>query len=73
MDLVLKEKVGKWSKIAKERGSQDPPVLEGRRIGRTQRETSQSPWHRRNEIADHEYIVPVMVVGRGNICPSSAG
>jgi len=73
VDFVLDEKVYQGYQSAKEGTSEHLPVLDGYWIRRAQSQTAQRPWQGSNQIADHEDVVPVVVVCRGDICPSSTG
>jgi len=73
VDFMLKEKVCSWNKSAKEGGSKDLPVLDSYWVRRTNRKASQGPRNSGNKIANHEDVVPHMVVCRCNIGPSSTG
>lgn len=72
MNLVLDKKVNQRHKGAKEQTGHNLAVL-GRAPVLAQGKTSQSPRQRRNQIGDHEDIMPVMVIGRCHVGPASAG
>lgn len=71
MNLVLYEKVNQRNESSKESASEVFPVLYRRRIGRTEHEASHGPRQCRNQIADHEDIMPIMVICACHICPST--
>jgi hypothetical protein len=71
VNLVLNKKVDQRHQSRKERAGKQLSVFERRRVRRTQGEAAQRPWKCRYEVRDHEDVVPVMVVGRGDICPSA--
>lgn len=71
MHLVLDEEVHQRNQRPKESTRQVLSVLDGLRVGRTQRQTSQCPRQRSHQIADHEDVVPIVIIRARNICPSS--
>ena len=73
MNLVLDEEVDQRYESRKERSSKDLPVLEGSGVARAQGETAESPGQSSDQIRDHEDVMPVMVVSRRDVCPSTAG
>jgi hypothetical protein len=73
VNLVLDEEVHKRHKCRKESSAQVFSQFDGTRIRRTQCETSQCPRQSCDQVADHEDVVPVVVIRACNICPSSAG
>lgn len=73
MHLVLNKVVYQWHQSTEEKAGHDLAVLDGPAVVRAQRKTAKSPWQSSHEIRDHENVVPVMVIGRGDICPSTAG
>lgn len=72
VDFVLNEEVNEGHQRAKEETGEPLPVLGGYRIRRTQGKTAQGPWQGGHKIADHEDVVPVMVISRGNVGPPAA-
>ncbi len=62
VNLVLKEEVNERNKTAEERAGQYPPIFDCYRVRRTERKASQCPRYGRNQIADHEDVVPIMVI-----------
>jgi hypothetical protein len=73
VNLVLDEKVDQRHKRGEKTSSKDLSIFERGGIVGAQGDTAYCPWQSCNKVRDHEDIVPVMVVGGGNICPSSAG
>ena len=73
MDLVLNEEVNQWHKGREETAGKNLTVLERSSILRTEGNAADCPWQSCDEVGDHKDVVPVMVIGRGDICPSSAG
>lgn len=71
MNLVLDEEVNQGNKSAEEGAGQIFAVFDGLRVGRTQSQTSQCPWQSGDQVADHENVVPVMIVGTGHVGPST--
>lgn len=73
MHLMLNEEVHQRHNHAKERPCQPLPPPDRPSIANwTQRQTSQSPRQGRDQIGDHEDIVPVMIVRRSNVRPPTA-
>ena len=72
MHLVLNEEVDQRYEGAKERSSQVFPVLDRFRIGWAQSQASQRPRQCRDEVADHENVVPVVVIRARDVRPSTA-
>lgn len=73
MHLVLNEVVNQWHQGTEEEAGNDLAVLDGPAVVRAQRKTAQSPWQGSHQIGDHEDVVPVMVIGGSDICPSTTG
>lgn len=71
MNLVLDEKIDQRHQRAKECASQILPIPDCLRIGRAQCHDSQSPWDGGDQIADHENIVPTVIIRARDICPAS--
>jgi len=71
--LVLDEIVDQWHQCSKEKASHDLAVLDGTTVVRAQGQAAQSPRQGGHQIRDHENVMPVMVVGGGDIGPASAG
>lgn len=73
VNLVLYEEIDKRHKGSEEGPAKDLPVVDGLGVVWAKGETSDGPWQGGNKIRNHEDVVPVVVVGRGNIGPSSTG
>lgn len=73
MDLVLDVKVYQGQDAAVEGARRIFPVLDCDRIRRAQRNAAKGPWDGGEQVGDHKDIMPVVIVGRGDIGPSSAG
>jgi len=73
VDLVLNEEVDQWHQSAKEGARDVFPVFDGLGVGRAQRNTTGCPRNGEDDVGNHQNIVPVMVVGRSDVCPSSTG
>ena len=69
--LVLDKEIYQRDQSSKESSSQPLPVLDGSWIWRAQNQAADSPRQSRHQIADHEYIVPIMVIRARDICPPS--
>ena len=72
MHLVLNEEVHKWHDRPKESRSQVLPIFDCLWVWGAQHNAPNSPRQSSNQIADHEYIVPVVIIGTCNVCPSTA-
>ncbi len=71
VDLVLDEEINQRHKCAEEGCRQPLPPSYGSRIRRAECYAAQRPGQRRNQVADHEDIVPVMIIRRRHVCPST--
>lgn len=72
MHFVLDEVVDQWHQSAKEQAGQNLAVLDSAAVVRAEGEATESPGQSCHQIRDHENIVPVVVISRGNISPASA-
>ena len=72
MDLVLDKKVNQRDQCAKEATGKVFPVLDRFRIRWAQGNAPGGPRNGKDEVRDHQYVMPVMVVGRGDVTPPSA-
>jgi hypothetical protein len=73
VDLVLDKKVNEGNQSGEESASKYLSILDGFGIGRAEGNATQCPRESCHEVRDHEDVVPVMIVGRCNVCPSSTG
>lgn len=71
MHFVLDEKVDQRNQSREKSSSEILSQLDGLRVWRTQCNATDGPRQSGNQIADHENIMPIVVIGRRNICPSS--
>lgn len=71
MNLVLDEEVDQGHQGTKETASKEFAVSNGFRIVPAESKTSQRPREGGHEIGNHENIMPIVVVGRCHICPST--
>lgn len=71
MHFVLNEEVEHRNQSRKESRTQPFPILDSIRIRRAQQNATNGPGNCRDQIADHEDIVPVMVIRARNVCPST--
>jgi hypothetical protein len=69
MHLVLYEEVDQRNECRKESTSQILPILYSLRIRRTQHNTPNGPRQRRNQITNHEYVMPIVIIRARNIRP----
>ena len=70
---MLYEEIHQRHERPEEGAREDLPVFDSFSVRWAQREAAQRPRQRRDEIRDHEDVVPVVVVRRGDICPAAAG
>lgn len=68
---MLNKEVDEWDETPVERARHIFPVFDGGRVRRAQRNTAEGPWNGGKQVRDHEDVVPVMVVGRGDIGPAT--
>lgn len=73
MHLVLDKVVDQRDEGAKEETSKNLSVLNSPTVVWAQGQATDSPRQSRDQVRDHKDIVPVMVIRRRNICPSTAG
>jgi len=71
--FVLNEEIYQWHKSSKETAGKSLAVLECSGVLRAQSNATHCPWQCCNEVRDHEDIMPVVIIGGGYVCPSSAG
>lgn len=67
--LVLDEKIDQGHQSTKEQTSYDLAVLRSAAVVTTKSHTTQCPWQSRYQVRNHEDVVPVMVIRRGDIGP----
>lgn len=72
MDLVLDEKVDQRDQGSEKEASQQLAVLDGRLVWRRESEAAEGPGKGEDEVRDHKDVVPVVVVGRGDVNPAAA-
>lgn len=73
MHLVLDKKVYHGHKGAKKGRGQVLSVLDRFRIRRAEGDAAKCPRDRNDQVRDHQDVVPVMVVGRGDVGPAATG
>ena len=72
MDLVLNEKVYQGHQRKKEAAREYFPVSYGFRIVGAQDKTADSPGECGHKVRYHKDVVPIVIICRGNICPTAA-
>lgn len=72
VNLVLDEEVHEWDQRRKESSTQVLSQFDGARVGRAQCKATKCPWQGRDQVADHEDIMPIVIIRACNICPSTA-
>jgi hypothetical protein len=70
VDLVLDEEIYQGNEGPKEKACEDLPPFACSGIIGAQGKAAQRPWESRDEIGDHEDVVPVVVICRRHICPT---
>lgn len=70
--LVLDEEVDQRNKCPKEGTSQVFPQRDGAWVGRAEGDAAGRPRQGCDNVGDHENVVPVVIVSRGDVGPSSA-
>lgn len=72
MHLVLDEEVDQRYQSTKESTTEILSVLDGLGIRGAQSNAPQRPGESADNVGDHENVVPIMIVGRCDICPATA-
>lgn len=73
MDLVLQEEVRQGSEKDEEAGPEELSVIDGLWVCfGAQCDAAYSPRHSSDQVRNHKDVVPVMVVCRSDVSPSSA-
>lgn len=70
---MLDKEVDQWHERAEEARSQVFPIFNRGRVRRAERDAARRPGQGSNNVRDHQNIVPVVIVGRGDVSPSAAG
>lgn len=73
MHLVLNKEIDQWHYGPKESTRQVLPQLYCLRVGWAHYETADCPRQGCYQVADHEDVVPIVVVGARDIGPTTAG
>lgn len=68
---MLYEEVNERDEGYEEAACEIFPQGNGARVGRAQGDAANCPGERGNEVGDHEDVMPVVVVGRGDVGPST--
>jgi hypothetical protein len=71
MHFVLDEVVNQRNQCSKEQTGHDLAVLNSATVIRAKRETTQGPRQGSHQVRDHKNVMPIMVVGRCHIGPTS--
>ncbi len=72
VDLVPDKKVDQRNESSEEGTSQVLPVLDSCCIWWAQDDASGRPRDRQDKVRDHQNVMPVVVVGRRDVCPAAA-
>lgn len=73
MDFVLDEKVDQWDQCSKEPSRKILSVLDRLGVRWAEVDASGRPWDRKYQVRDHQDVMPIVVVGRRDVGPPSAG
>jgi hypothetical protein len=73
VDLVLDEEVEHRHKGGEEGATKELAVVDGLGVVGAQGDAADGPGYGRDEVRDHEDVVPVVVIGRCDIGPASTG
>lgn len=73
MDLVLDKEIDQRHESAEEGTSQIFPVLDSLRIWGAEGQAPGGPRDGKDDIRDHQNVVPVVVIRRRDVRPASAG
>lgn len=73
VDLVLNEEVNERHQGSEKSTSKVLAILDSRGVVGAERNAARSPGQGSDNVGDHENVVPVVVIGRGNISPTAAG
>jgi hypothetical protein len=73
VDLVLDEEVDQRHKGSEEGATEELAVVDGLGIVGAQGDAADGPGQSCDQVGNHEDVVPVMVVGRRDVGPPSAG
>lgn len=73
MYLVLDEEIDQWHQGTKEQTGHDFPILRSTAVVTTQGDATQRPRQSCNQVRNHKDIVPVMVISRCYIGPTTTG
>lgn len=71
VNLVLDKEINQGNKSAKEGAAQIFPVFDSLCVWRAEGETAGCPRNGEHQVGDHKDIVPVVIIGRGDVGPSS--
>lgn len=71
MNLVLDEEVNQRHQSSEKQPSQNLPVLDGTLILRAESKAPNGPREREDQVRNHENVVPVVVVGAGDVDPAT--
>lgn len=71
--FVLDKVIDQRHQSTEEQTGHDLPVLHSAAVVRAESQTTQRPRQSSNQIRNHENVVPVMVIRRRNVCPTTTG
>lgn len=71
VDLVLNEKVNERHKGSEKGTGKELAVLDSRRVVGAERNAASGPGESSDNVGNHENIMPIVVVGRGNVGPAT--
>lgn len=73
MHLVLNKVVDQGNQCSEKETGENLAVFDSAAVCGAKSETAQCPWKSSNQIRNHEDIMPVMVIRRCHISPSTTG
>lgn len=73
VNLVLDEPVDQRNQGTEEGTCKELSISDSRWVGGAQRKAADCPWERCHKVRDHEDVMPVMIIRRCHICPSTTG
>ena len=73
MDFVLDEKVDQGHQCRKESATKSRPPVKGSWVWWAEHVAPNGPGQGRDEVRNHEDVVPVVVIGGGHVSPTTAG
>ncbi len=73
VNLVLNKEVNERHQGSEKATGKVLAILDCRRVVGAESDAAGGPWQCGDNVGDHENVVPVVVIGRGNVGPTAAG